>query len=63
MIGAQIVKEGTVKNTLNMVILTICFDGYGKKLMNHREKRKPNWTDTKGNNWKLTELKLNGAYT
>ena len=50
MIGAQIVKEGTVKNTLNMVILTICFDGYGKKLMNHREKRKPNWTDTKGNN-------------
>ena len=30
MIGSYVVKEGTVKNTLKLVILTICFDGYGK---------------------------------
>ena len=31
MIGTYVVKEGTVKNTLKLVILAICFDGYGKK--------------------------------
>ena len=30
MIGTYVVKEGTVNNTLKLVILTICFDGYGK---------------------------------
>ena len=31
MIGTYVVKEGTVNNTVNLFILTICFDGYGKK--------------------------------
>ena len=31
MIGTYVVKERTVKNTLKLVILTICFDGLDKK--------------------------------
>ena len=30
MIGTYVVKEGTVNNTMNLVIPTICFEGYDK---------------------------------